>query len=110
MERRPHRQGDILFIPVDSIPDGVKLVDRDSRGRIVLAEGESTGHAHCVLDDPATLFAPTDLDEMADRFLKVEGEAAVVHEEHDTVHLERGDWAVRRKREYQPERPRIIAD
>ena len=162
MESRPHRQGDILFIPVDSIPDGVKPVERDSRGRIVLAEGERTGHAHCILEDSATLFAPADLDEMADRFLAVERDhivdapiyeeretgstitegsttkvnrkvtksrsethpvrqmvqtgtvraegVLVTHEEHRIVHLEPGNWIVRRKREYQPERPRMIAD
>lgn len=110
MKRQPHRQGDVLFIPIDAIPKGVKAVPRDERGRIVLAEGESTGHAHCVLDDPATLFVADDLNEMADRFLVVEQEVHVVHEEHSTVALESGNWATRRKREYAPERPKIIAD
>jgi hypothetical protein len=86
-------------------------VKRDGRNRIVLAEGEVTGHAHCVLDDAAALFAPADLDEMADRFLRVEAESVeVVHEEHGTNVLERGDWAVRIKREYAPEVPRQVAD
>jgi hypothetical protein len=162
MSRKPHRQGDVLFVPVDEIPKGVKAVERDTRGRIVLAEGESTGHAHCVLDDPVTLFAMDDLNEMADRFLAVEqghvvdapvyeeretgrvvmkGESVktsrkvtkhrsetcpvketvqvgtvktegvlVTHEEHNTLVLEPGNWVVRNKREYAPERPRIVMD
>ena len=110
MKRQPHRQGDVLFVPIDKIPDGVEVVPRDARGRIVLAEGEETGHAHCVLDDPATLFTTSDLNEMADRFLMVEQGASVVHEQHNTVELEKGSWAVRPKREYAPERSHAVMD
>ena len=111
MNRKPIRQGDVLLIPVELIPTRAKPAPRDSRKRIVLAEGEVTGHAHCVLDDEATLFIQDDLDEMADRFLRVESEAVeVVHEEHDVVTVERGDWIIRQKREYQPEAPRQVAD
>lgn len=110
MTRKPHRQGDVIFIPIDEMPKDVKRVERDDRGRIVLAEGESTGHAHCVLDDPATLFVASDLDEMADSFLRAEAEVLSLHEEHAPVALERGDWIVRQKREYQPERSRFVAD
>jgi len=92
------------------MPEGMKAVDRDDRGRIVLAEGESTGHAHCVLDDPAMLFIGEDLDEMADRFLRVEADVEVVHEEHDTITLPQGDWVIRNKREYAPERPVMVSD
>jgi Domain of unknown function (DUF6745) len=58
--RNPVRQGDILLIPTNiTIPPDTK-VDRDPRGRLVLAEGEVTGHAHCILDDTATLFRQVD--------------------------------------------------
>jgi hypothetical protein len=110
MNRQPCRQGDVLLIPVDSIPTGVKPAERDNRGRIVLAEGEKTGHAHAILDDPATLFVKDDLDEMADRFLRVEGEVDVLHEQHAMITLPEGDWIVRQKKEYAPERPRFVAD
>lgn len=69
-----YRQGDIGIFPVNEIPANTVPVDRDKHGRIVLAEGEVTGHFHCVLDDPATLFRQADMDEMADRFLRVEAE------------------------------------
>ena len=109
--RRPVRQGDVLLVPINLTPKDAKKVKRDSRGRIILAEGEVTGHSHCVLDPEATLFVQDDIDEMADRFLRVEAETVeIVHEEHDTVVIERGDWAVRQKREYAPERPRQVAD
>jgi hypothetical protein len=111
--RVPVRQGDVLIIPIPrgEVPKGLVAVPRDSRGRVILAEGEVTGHAHAILDDAATLFRRSDLDEMADRFLAVECEVAeVVHEEHATITLPGGDYIVRQKREYQPEAPRYVAD
>ncbi len=103
------RQGDVLIIPTSKIPKGLERVPRDN-GRVVLAYGEVTGHAHAILDDPATLFRRDDMDEMADRFLHVETEVALTHDEHDTITLPKGDYIVRRQREYEPEAPRYVAD
>lgn len=66
------RQGDILLIPVKKLPDGLKEVPRQN-GRIVLAEGEVTGHLHVIADGGAT-FVATDLEDIEGRFLKVEAE------------------------------------
>jgi hypothetical protein len=113
-QRLPVRQGDIVLIPITKrqIPKGLATVDRDNRGRIVLAEGETTGHAHAILENPATLFRQADLDEMADRFLAVEKEGVeLVHEEHGTIKLDKGNYIVRHKREYVPrEIPRAVID
>lgn len=110
--RCPVRQGDILLIPIArrQVPKGLAPVDRDERGRVVLAEGETTGHCHAILDDPVTLFRQADLDEMADRFLRVEQEVELVHEEHATITVPKGDWVVRHKREYQPESIQRVFD
>jgi hypothetical protein len=43
------RQGDVLLTPVLSLPVGLKEVPLD-KGRIVLAYGEVTGHAHAIAD------------------------------------------------------------
>lgn len=110
-KRKPQRQGDVLLIPIGKVPAGLKPVDRDKRGRIVLAEGEVTGHAHVVLDGEAALFASEDLDDLADRFLQVEAETVeVTHDEHDTNVLEKGAWIVRPKREYAPAVSRAVMD
>jgi hypothetical protein len=69
--RTMKRQGDVLLIPVDEIPAGLKTVPRDN-GRVILAYGEATGHAHAVRADVG-LFA-ADLEEMEHRFLRVEAE------------------------------------
>lgn len=43
------RQGDVLLSPVKSLPAGCTEVPLD-KGRIVLAYGEVTGHAHAIED------------------------------------------------------------
>src|SRR3954451_25239990 len=42
------RQGDLLLVPVDALPE--RTWNGSNGRRIVLAEGEATGHAH-VIDD-----------------------------------------------------------
>jgi hypothetical protein len=50
-----YRQGDVLIIPVESIPERLDAIDRDD-GRVVLAHGEVTGHAHAIKAEGAVLF------------------------------------------------------
>lgn len=91
-----YRQGDILLVRVDETPAG-NPVTRDGRGRIVLAEGEATGHAHAVLDPEAVL-----IETAEERFLRVlaEGGVDLTHEEHAAIRLPQGDYRVVRQREY----------
>jgi hypothetical protein len=101
------RQGDVLIKSVAEIPEGLTPVPLDA-GRVILAYGEVTGHAHAVVGDVE--FFAADLEEMEQRFLKVEQEAQVVHEEHGTVTLPPGEYEVVRQREYAPEAPQWVAD
>lgn len=103
-----YRQGDVLLVPVDKVPKGLKQVPRE-QGRIVLAHGEATGHAH-VLEGGEVEFLATDLEEMEGRFARVLEESELVHDEHDTITVPPGDYEVRRQREYEPEEPRLVAD
>jgi hypothetical protein len=91
------RQGDVLIRTIGKLPKGLARVPLDG-GRVILAYGEVTGHAHVVEGD-VQLFA-SDLEEMEQRFLRVEEEAQVVHDEHDTVTLPPGDYEIVRQREY----------
>ena len=109
--RETYRQGDVLIRRVDEIPTGLEAVPRDD-GRLVLAYGEATGHAH-VVEGPAELFREDDRDELERRFLRVEaeaGQALVVHDEHDAIELPPGDYEVVGQREYTPEEIRRVAD
>lgn len=102
------RQGDVLIM---SAPDAIQageIVPRDN-GRIVLAYGEVTGHAHAILDREAELRVIPDTD---DRFLRIMAAsgAELRHEEHSTIFLPPGEYVVRRQREYSPEAIRFVAD
>lgn len=111
------RQGDVLIARVDELPEGLEQVPRDD-GRIILAYGEATGHAHVVQGGECELLAadvesgldPADVSDLNDRYLRVLAEATVVHDEHAPIALSPGDYVVRRQREYAPEEIRAVAD
>jgi hypothetical protein len=95
------RQGDVLLTRVARIPAGAKEKVRDN-GRIVLAYGEATGHCHTIEDSlAAPRAALVEVDELT--FLRVDEVSRVVHEEHDPITLEPGNYRITRQREYTPE-------
>ncbi|NJN56251.1 MAG: hypothetical protein HC879_01520 [Leptolyngbyaceae cyanobacterium SL_5_9] len=90
---KPIRQGDVLLIPSD--PDLVPK-PRQPLSHQVLAEGELTGHKHQIIAGKATLFQAN-----SSLYLQVTSDVAtLVHEEHHSIDVPRGTWAVRRQREY----------
>lgn len=101
------RQGDVFIMAVDAIPEGLQTVDRDN-GRVVLAYGEVTGHAHALFDEGVMLMErPGDDNE---RFMTVEKASQLVHEEHSTIEIPAGTYKVIRQREYTEEGFRQVAD
>jgi len=94
------RQGDVLLVPISDrlLPEAVVPVARDARGRLVLALGEATGHAHAVGALDADLLA--DAAELDRRFLRIVTGAMLAHEEHDPIPLGPGLYQVVRQREY----------
>lgn len=104
---KKYRQGDVLIQQVTSIPSGLQPVPLE-QGRVILMHGEVTGHAHAVIGDVEFLAA--DLADLEERFLRVEAEAQVVHEEHGTIILPPGEYLVKRQREYTPTAPVYVAD
>jgi len=100
------RQGDVLLVLVDEDPEhflegrkhDLQPVPRE-RGRLVLAHGEATGHAHVVESEEATLVSEEEAQEL---FLLVHGlePVALVHEEHEALDVPRGAYRVVRQREY----------
>jgi hypothetical protein len=101
-----YRQGDVLLVRRTRLPRGTKPVPRD-RGRIVLAYGEVTGHAHAIDEEFAEL-----VEVEKQRFLRVPGKevATLVHEEHAAIEVPPGIYEVRQQREYSPEEIRNVAD
>lgn len=101
-----YRQGDVLIVKVDALPADLKTQDREN-GRVILAHGERTGHAHAIHDKQATLLKGAD----GRVFLSIVDETAdLVHEEHSTIHIEPGDYGVIIQTEYSPEELRNVAD
>jgi hypothetical protein len=103
-----YRQGDVLIERIPSLPKGAKKLAREN-GRIILAHGEVTGHAHAICAPNADLYSAVDAGDVT--FLEIRAAAAALkHDEHATVNLPRGTYAVRRQREYSPEEIRRVAD
>lgn len=98
-----YRQGDVLLIQVQRLPDDVEAeIDPN---RLILAYGEATGHAHRISGPGAGLFQGT-----AGRFLRLTQPADLVHPEHGTILLKPGTYRVVQQKEYTPEAIRPVAD
>ena len=107
-DRKQYRQGDVLITRVRAIPKGADPKARDA-GRVVLAHGEVTGHAHAIMDTAATLFSLLD-DQREELFLEVDGTVTLRHEEHAPVEIPAGKYRVTHQREYTPAEIRRVAD
>ena len=95
-----YQQGDVIVEKV-SVVKGKKL------NHLTLAEGEATGHHHTITKGDAELY-----EENGTFYLHVETEATLTHQEHDTVVLPKGDYVVRKVREFDhfKEEARDVAD
>ena len=104
---RQYRQGDVLLCAIYSIPKEARLVPNDGE-RVVVAQGELTGHAHAFAAAAVQMLRDT----ASGRTFLVIGEdgAALRHEEHDAIVLLEGRYEVRRQREYTPGASPFVAD
>jgi hypothetical protein len=114
------RQGDVMLVRVGALPSGLRPVPRDAHGRIVLAYGESSGHAHALRDPHVCGFhvagAPGPDDDPSGvwggvSYIEVGGSAPATlsHEyasgqlaEHHPVTLPPGVYKVELQQEYRP--------
>lgn len=96
-----YRQGDVLIVPVKSIPKDAK----PETGRVILAHGEATGHAHEIKTRGAKLF-----ESAGRRFLTLTKTSILEHQEHSAIELPEGCYEVVRQVEYFPEEIRNVAD
>lgn len=98
------RQGDVFIERVKALPKGATPKAREN-GRVVLAHGEVTGHAHAIADPEALLF-----DVGEELFLQADGAVTLRHEEHGAIAIPPGTYKVTRQREYSPDEIRNVAD
>lgn len=106
-----YRQGDVLLVMIDSLPKDAEIVK--NKDRIVLAYGEVTGHAHAISVIEAIEFKAKPVpvfDVQAERFIQVTEKALLKHEEHATIELPKGDYAILQQRVYTPEEIKRVED
>lgn len=107
-----YRQGDVLVVAIEALPAHAKAEKKATR--VVLAYGEVTGHAHAIAQDEVKSFKTPEpvpvFDWNAERFLQVQTRAFLKHEEHATIELPPGNYAVVTQREYTPEEIVRVAD
>lgn len=107
MRNNQFRQGDILFVKAIEAPSGDEVA-RDNQNRVVVAEGEATGHCHAIHEDAVKMFRDNKLDRT---WIVVSDNAAdVVHEEHDTITLDEGTWRIVYQRQYMRGQVRRVLD
>jgi hypothetical protein len=92
-----YRQGDVLLVKVEKLPAKKIKIERE-KGRIVLAHGEATGHAHAVDHPNAKFWEAGD-----DRYLEIPEPTELRHEEHGFIPLAPGVYQVIRQMEYDPD-------
>lgn len=93
-----YQQGDILLELVQGLPDNVKpVLPRDNV--YILAEGEQTGHSHCIEVRPTV---DVFVDEKGNLFVRAKKAVTIKHEEHKHQRIKRGVYKIGKVREVDP--------
>lgn len=108
-------QGDVLFVKVDAIPDGVTEQKPNARGEIVVTHSE-TGHDHVMVLDrqetPAVQMYSGDNPLLA--WIKVNRPTSLDHKrqhhKHESIMFQPGMYEIRHQQESTPEGWRRVAD
>lgn len=101
IEVKAIRHGDVILVPVRAVKGDEQKVER-----IVLAEGEVTGHSHRISDGMAALFKYDDKT-----YLKVKSKiATLTHEEHKEIKVPSGDYEVIIQKDYTPKGWQKVVD
>lgn len=79
------RHGDVLLVPIPAISAAMKPIKSRT-----LALGEATGHHH-TFDSGATCYADDENAPLAE-VVRIEREATITHQEHESIQLPAGDY------------------
>lgn len=100
-----YRQGDVLVTPIANIPSTAKSVR--CKRRIVLAEGEATGHCHSIDYSPKQMEVFVDGQQL---YLKVNEPTVLKHQEHAAATITPGNYIVLRQTEVWLDEARNVRD
>jgi len=99
MTAKMYRQSDLLFTAIPELPKG--LIGRAST---IIAQGEATGHSHCLLQGRV-------VEDMQGRlFLEVSSATQEVNPEHHPIRVPEGFSHVIRQRKYTSEAMWEVSD
>jgi hypothetical protein len=113
-----YRQGDVLLIKTDSIPADAKPVARDQYDRVVLANGEITGHAHVMHAKGVCGFSTLDNADLEYLLVDCGGSGETLNHElvggakadHDPEQIPDGKYEVPDQVEYTPLKVERVTD
>lgn len=108
VKKMQYRQGDVLIERVEMTEERFnkgQIVPNDG-GRVILAYGEVTGHAHALPSSKVVMRETED----GERYIYVRSPCFLLHEEHSGIRLNGGYYQIIRQREYTPEAIRNVAD
>lgn len=94
-KKRQYRQGDVMIERIEQLPADFKAAPLEN-GRVILAHGEVTGHAHAFAEEDAQKFVAPEGDEffrvIGQRFVitldvirRWRGQVMVKHPEHGLI-------------------------
>ncbi len=113
-----YRQGDVLVFDPSVIgavieKENISFLERDA-ARVVLAYGESTGHAHAIYSNEVRSYKKEEESKNVwsreDMYLIVDNSSKLSHEEHSAIPIPAGDYKVHRQIEHTPKSIRVVAD
>ena len=106
-------QGDVMFIKIDAIPDGVVEATPETDGNHIITHSE-TGHHHVMRADRVRRFLPDGDRGGMVSYIAVKEPTQITHlRPHDThapIMFSPGNYEIRRQREYTPQGWRRVED
>lgn len=97
------RQGDILLVALDFVPEGKEV--KRTGGRLIIKAGEQTGHHHAIIAPYVKMIETTDA-----RYIISNRVFEVYHEEHSVVSFPAGVYEIPEQVEYEPQMIRRVVD
>jgi hypothetical protein len=91
------RQGDILLIPVNAVPESAHFVKRQPGEGIIVAAGEMTGHHHRIRTRGAKMYR---MGRAGNAWVCAPKGAVLTHEEHAPLTVPPGNYRVVHQQEY----------
>ena len=90
------QQGDVILTRINKLPNGSrKIIKKNNKGEMVLAEGETTGHYHGIAENKSELFTINNV-----MYMDLKENSILTHQEHKHIELEAGVWQIGIVKEY----------